>query len=132
MKYVLMTVTMMTLAGPALAQTADRWRLEITGAASSAYDFTTASCNQAPPAIGSTVNPNLIIWDDPSNAGRVCLHDTGVGTGPLFALPIGAYTATLRAGNAAGYSNPSNSASFTRLAPPTAAPTGLRFGNTGS
>lgn len=127
--WVLMLV--LASASVASAQTADRWRLSITGAASSTYDFTTVQCDQAPPPAGSTVNPQFIIWDDPANAGRVCIHDTTAG-GPLLALPIGAYTATLAAGNEAGYSPESNTAPFTRLAPPSAAPANLRLGRSGS
>lgn len=125
-------VFVLGLANYGHAQTADRWRLEITGTQSSTYDFVTVTCNQAPPAVGSTTNPRYIIWDDPANAGQVCLHDTGDGSGPLFALPIGAYSATLRAGNEAGYSAPSNAAGFSRLAPPSAAPANLRFGRSAS
>ena len=67
-----------------------------------------------------------------ARAGRVCIHDTGASSGPLFALPIGSYSATLQAGNEAAYSAPSNAASFSKLAPPSAAPTNLRFGRTAS
>lgn len=128
----LLMISCVLLPGLASAQSADRWRLEITGAASSTYDFTTVTCNQAAPAGTETVNPSLVVWDDPANAGRVCVHDTGTGSGPLFALPIGAYSATLRAGNAAGYSVPSSPAPFSRLAPPSAAPANVRLVRGGS
>lgn len=101
--------------------------LQITGSSSSTYRFTvgTTTCNlAADPGTGTTVNPRLLVWDDINVAGRFCMHDTGNNTGPLFALPIGAYTGVLYAVVVAGTdqlrSNPSNPASFSRLAQPAA------------
>lgn len=45
-------------------------------------------CNQAAPASTVTRNPNKAVFDDPANAGRVCIY-TDPGTGPLLATPTG-------------------------------------------
>lgn len=112
--------------------TPTNYELNITGASSSTYGFlaTAVTCNVAtdPGGVGN-VNPRYLIWDDPTNAGRLCVHDTGANTGALFALPIGDYTANLVAvvstGTNSVRSAPSNTASFSRLVQP-AARTGFR------
>ena len=118
----------------------DGYRLNIytgTGAAAPTtfLDFPIASivCNQTPPAVTTPpVNPSRALWDDPANAGKVC-EWIDSGTGPLAAVPLGSsYEATLQAYNAAGRGPESNRAPFSRLAPPTAAPTGLRLRRPGS
>lgn len=62
-------------------------------------------CNQAAPVSTVTVNPNEIVFNDPLNAGKVCIF-TDLGAGPLATLPFGAasYEATLVATNSAGSS----------------------------
>lgn len=101
------------------------------------FDFQIGAitCNLAPPAATTTgvpVNPSRAIWDDPANAGRVCQW-TDPGTGPLFAVPFGGtYEAGLQAFNAAGRGPESNRAPFSRLAPPSNAPAGLRLIRLGS
>jgi hypothetical protein len=118
----------------AFAQTVPptHYDLQITGASSSTYRFAvgTTVCNlTAEPGTTGTINPRYLVWDDNLVAGRLCMHDTGNNVGPLFALPIGAYTGVLFAVVVAGTdvlrSNPSNAASFSRLAMP-AARTGFR------
>lgn len=100
------------------------------------FDFTIGgiTCNLAPPVIppGTPVNPTQALWDDPSNAGRVCRWQDP-GTGPLFSVPFGAaYEAGLQAYNMAGRGPESNRVPFSRLAPPSIAPTGLRVIRPGS
>lgn len=123
------TLALLLLGSVAYAQTpppATSYDLQITGAASSTYSFAanTVSCNQAEPGTAGTVNPRFLVWTDELNAGRVCFHDTGANTGPLFALPIGDYSAVLYAVNTTGSvvarSDPSNSVSFSRLVKPAA------------
>lgn len=79
-------------------------------------------CNQARPVAGATVNPTRAVWDDPANAGRVCIW-TGT-SGVLGSLPIGSFEATLTALNAAGASAESTRTPFSRLTVPVA-PTGF-------
>lgn len=105
---------------------ATSYELAITGASSSTYSFNanTVTCNSPEPGTSGTVNPRFLVWTDELNAGRVCFHDTGANTGPLFALPIGDYSVVLTAINTTGTvvarSNPSNTATFTRLVQPAA------------
>jgi hypothetical protein len=127
----------------ASAQAIDGYRLNIynQGAAPTAtpiqsFDFANAAitCNLAPPTVtpGTPVNPTRALWDDPTNAGRVCQWQDP-GTGPLFSVPFGAaYEAGLQAYNVAGRGPESNRVPFSRLAPPTNAPTGLRVIRPGS
>lgn len=77
------------------------------------FQSTDVTCNLVPPALGSTVNPTRILWDDPDNIGKSCQW-TG-GSGLLVSLPASAYEATLVAINAAGPSGESNKAPFSRL-----------------
>lgn len=127
-------------AAPSLAsaQSIDGYRLNVypAGAAPTAtpitfFDFTKTAieCNQAPEVVppGVPVNPRRVLWDDPDNAGRVCRW-VDPGTGPLFAVPFGAsYDAGLQAYNEAGRGPESDRVPFSRLSPPTVAPTGLRL-----
>lgn len=121
---------------PTLAEAqvdATHYNLVINGAASSRYNFPAASltCNLATlPGTDTALNPRYVVWNDPLVAGRYCSHDTGANTGPLFALPIGDYTAFIEPevrtpSGASVLGPPSNIASFSRLVPP-AARTGLR------
>lgn len=116
----------------AFAQNPTNYELNITGASSSTYGFlaSTVTCNlTVEPGSAGSINPRYLVWDDPSNAGRLCVHDTGANTGPLFALPIGDYTANLVAvistATNSVRSAPSNNASFSRLTQP-AVRTGFR------
>jgi hypothetical protein len=147
MKLILLLTFAITLAvspRPAAAQTIDGARLNIYpgGAAPGAtpttfFDFLSSAitCNLAPPAVsaaGPAVNPTRVMWDDPTNTGRVCQW-TDPGTGPLFSVPVGSnYEASLQFFNAAGRGPESNRAPFTRLAPPATAPTGVRLQRLGS
>lgn len=129
MKRLILTIIFATLAVPGYSQTLS-YELNISGAASSVYPFTSVQCNQSTlPGSSGTINPRYLVWDDPSNSNRYCVHDTGAGTGPLFALPIGDYSANLVAINstptAVLRSEPSNTATFSRLTPP-AVRTGFR------
>jgi len=138
-------ILLAVLAAPsnALAQAIDGYRLNIYPAMTppastplSFFDFQIGAitCNLAPPTpvAGLPVNPSRAIWDDPDNAGRVCQWNDP-GTGPLFAVPFGStYEAGLQAFNAAGRGPESNRAPFSRLAPPSTAPAGLRLIRPGS
>lgn len=111
---------------------ANKYELTMVGATTTTYGFlsTQVQCNQTTePGTGTNINPRWLVWNDPVNTGRICYHDTGNSTGVLFALPIGDYTASLVAINASATaelrSDPSNSASFSRLVKP-AARTGFR------
>lgn len=132
MKRFILTLTFLLLAVSALAQQPNEYRLNIVGASSSTYTFasSTVTCNlSADPGSPGVINPRYLVWDDPVNSGRACSHDTGANTGPLFALPIGDYTATLVAVVSTPtntlQSPPSNPVNFSRLVQP-AARTGFR------
>lgn len=106
--------------------------LVMTGATQTTYSFPAAQaiCNvTTDPGVPGTLNPRYLVWNDAVNAGRICVHDTGNGTGPLFALPIGDYTGILYAvastGTQSVRSDPSNTVGFSRLVP-SAARTGFR------
>lgn len=140
-KFLLAIVMLLALSAPALAQVPiDGYRLNVyaTGATSPTtfFEFATAAtvCNLVASAVvpGTPVNPSIVEWDDPANAGRVCQW-TDTGTGPLRASPVGAaYEATLQGYNAAGRGPESNRAPFSRLAPPATAPAGLKLRRPGS
>lgn len=128
---------LLALAAIASAQTVDGYRLNIynAGAAPGAtpmqtFDFlsTAITCNLPPSTVtGVPVNPTIVLWDDPTNAGRECQW-TDNATGPLFSVPVGAaYEAALQGFNAAGRGPESNRTPFSRLAPPTTAPTRVRL-----
>lgn len=130
----LLVVTLWCLAVPCAAQTITSYPLRIynVGATSplSTTDLLAANvvCNQTAPSSTSPVNPMRAIWDDPDNAGKVCIW-TDPGTGPLASLPFGAtsYEATLAATNAAGTSPESNRAPFSRPGVIPVARTGLKL-----
>lgn len=134
MRYWILTCALLFSPNLAFGQTPTptNYELNITGAASSTYGFlaSAVNCNVTvePGSVGN-INPRYLVWDDPVNAGRICVHDTGANTGPLFALPIGDYSANLVAvvstASNSVRSNPSNSVSFSRLTPP-AVRTGFR------
>lgn len=89
-----------------------------------------ANCNAEPPQVQPTeltVNPSVAVWDDPVNAGKVCIY-AFPQNGALFSLPIGqTFQATMVGINSAGASAESaRSNPFSRLGPPPA-PTGLLF-----
>lgn len=120
------------LAADGLAQTIDRYRLQIylAGGAqpvqTQEFPATAVVCGQTPPPTNaSTVNPTKAVWTDPADATRVCLYTAQAGD-PLLGLPVGSYEATLVAVNAAGASPESNRAPFSRLDAPSA-PAGLRL-----
>ncbi len=133
--YALVLVALLALAAPATAQTIEGYRLSIytTGAAQpmNSFDFamSAVTCNLPVPSLppAPATNPTRAIWDDPTNAGRICQW-TDPGTGPLFSVPSGgSYEAALQAYNSEGRSGESNRSPFTRLAAPSAAPTGFRL-----
>jgi hypothetical protein len=134
MKKILFLCSFLLFASSVFAQTPPAptsYELRITGASSSTYSFAAATVNctlTTDPGGAGTVNPRYLVWDGPTQ-GTVCSHDTGNNTGPLFALPIGDYSASLVAvatsGSVVALSPPSNSVSFSRLVPP-AARTGFR------
>lgn len=90
--------------------------------------FSTAvQCNQAPPASTNTVNPTVISWTDPDNAGKVCQYiPPPTGTGAILTLPTGSYQGSVTAINQAGAATESMLAPFSRLSPP-AARTGVKI-----
>ncbi len=126
MRYWILTCALLLTPTFAYAQDpATNFELTMVGATTTTYGFlrSQTQCNQAAePGVGGTINPRYLVWNDPDNAGRICFHDTGNGTGPLFALPIGDYTGNLVAiastGTSSLRSGPSNTVSFSRLTPP--------------
>lgn len=74
------------------------------------------TCNQPMPAsTASTVNPNSVVWEDPSNAGRACIWLPNVlPGGVLVSLPTGGYEGAVVAIDAAGPGALSNKAAFSR------------------
>lgn len=93
---------------------------------SSTFAAAAATCNQPDPGPASSVNPTRAIWDDPNNAGRVCIQQFTAGD-VLLSLPMGNYEAALVAVNQAGASGESPRGPFSRLALPPV-PSGLRLG----
>src|SRR5688500_18458187 len=93
---------------------------------STPFPASAATCNQAAPSVGTTVNPTTVLWDDPSATGRVCSLSLTAGTGPIVTLPSGTYTGSIVAANTEGASPESNRAPFSRARVP-AARTGVRF-----
>ena len=85
----------------------------------------TVACNQAAPTSTNTENPTKWVWDDVSNAGKVCIY---LDATRLQGLPDGQYEGTAQAVNADGSSAESARAPFTRRRPnPPAAPSGVRL-----
>ena len=90
-------------------------------------------CNQPTPTppVGTVPNPRHAYFNDPINAGMVCIFTDNGTTGPLSSLPFGAttYTPELEAINAAG-SSPESAASnlFTDPGLAPNAPTGVKVG----
>lgn len=82
--------------------------------------WTTAEivCNQVPPTVTNSVNPTRVIWDDPANAGRVCIYTVPSVGKTLYSLPVGSYEGTLALTNAAGEGAESARAPFSRAAVP--------------
>ncbi len=129
MKRVLLALVLLALPVLVQAQTVEGYRLNVypgTGATTPVtfieYAISTVACNQAPTTNlpQTPVNPTKAQWDDPNNAGKVCVY-TDPGGGPLLGLPpTGTFEASLQAYNAAGRSVESNRAPFTRLAAPSA------------
>ena len=76
-------------------------------------------CNQTAPVSTSTRNPNKAVWDDPANAGKVCVW-TDPGTGPLLGTPTGfaALEATLTMIGGGAETDESNRAPFSKTPPP--------------
>jgi hypothetical protein len=127
LKKLLIAIGLMCVAAPALAQD---YRVSVYAPSAQAplttvdVPATATTCNLAASPT-QPVNPIGLEWTDPANTGRVCRW-TDQSNGPLLAAPIGAYEVTLRNLNAAGPGPESNRASFSRLAPPTTAPAGVR------
>jgi hypothetical protein len=85
----------------------------------------TVVCNQTPPTTTSTENPDRWVWNDPQNAGKVCIF---LDATRLQNLPDGSYDGAATARNADGTSAESARAPFTRRRPnPPAAPSGVRL-----
>ena len=121
------------MPGLVSAQTVDSYRLNYFNAGAAqpfqqtdAFPASAAQCNQAaPPVDAQVVNPNTAVWNDPANAGRVCVFALPT-SGALASLPIpGSYEGTLTAINRVGVAT-SARAPFSREGVP-AAPTGLRL-----
>jgi hypothetical protein len=127
----LVALALVLLPSLAFAQAPDRYEFRLYSVGASAptsstqFPATEVVCNQAPPAATvGTVNPTRAIWDDPANAGRVCVWVPGGGV--LVSLPIGSYEGSIVPIDAAGVGAESNKAPFSRQ-PVQAARTGLRF-----
>ena len=110
-------VTGMVLASQAEAQpaTAYPFKVCVQGQACTApvqtYSIPAAEvqCNQATvtPAPGTVHNGRFVRWDDPTNANRDCVWDSGATSGPLWSLPFSTtivYDAVIQESNAAGTS----------------------------
>jgi hypothetical protein len=122
------------LASPSLAQTGAptqyTFRIYNPGATEAVSPLTVpvaqVLCNQAPPIAGTSVNPLKWVFNDPANAGRVCVYDD---TSRLTVLADGTYEGTAQAVNAAGPSAETARVPFSRnrLASPgpPLVPTGL-------
>jgi len=95
----------------------------------STYAITATTCNQVAPAPDPVIvaNPTRMIWNDPTNPGKVCIADQATFLAALPTIGSGSYLATMTQtddfGTTTARSAPSNS--FTRRPPPAAA-TGLR------
>jgi hypothetical protein len=95
---------------------------------SNTYQASAFTCNQVAPAIPATLtNPTRILFDDPANAGRVCLAT--LSSTLLSALPNGlGYFSTLVAIDSTGLqslrSTPTNSFNQQVLPP---APTNVKL-----
>jgi hypothetical protein len=126
MKKLILAFGLVIVPGVAGAQTIDSYRLNYynPGAAaplqqSDAFPASGVACNVEKPTVINTINPTTAVWDDPANAGKVCMFIIPT-TGTLPSLPLGSYEATLVAINSAGASAESNRAPFSRLALPAA------------
>lgn len=133
MTRILTALALLVVATAASAQTVTEYELAIFAVGATAPTSTTrapvasVTCNLVPPPPAtSTVNPRLVIWDDPAVAGRVCQWDLGAPATVLVSLPVGSYRGVLRFVNAAGVGPDSTDALFSRVALP-AAPTGVRL-----
>jgi hypothetical protein len=132
-------VVVVLVASSASAQSIDKWQMRIynTGAvlplqAPADLLLANVQCGLPAPIAGSTVNPNIAGWDDPTPGPiigqvRFCRWDDP-GTGVLNALPFGAasYQATLQAWASTLAGPESARASFTRPGATPAAPTGFK------
>jgi hypothetical protein len=133
-KTVIAVLVVLGCAWPASAQTVDSYLAKyfLPGAQlpiqTETFLATSTLCNQANPPSLNTVNPVKLVWDDPANAGKVCIF-TDAANGPLHSLPIpGTYEGTLVAvNNVSGPSGDSNRAPFTSAAV-IAAPANFRIG----
>lgn len=139
-KNILTALAILGLASVATAQTAPTvtyrariYNTTIVGLATT-YDFPASQvmCGQvrvSPPA-GVVANPTQFRWEDPANASLDCVW-TDAGTGPLFALPVGAdnYDATLQGISEAGLTSDESARSnpFWRPGSPPATPTQFRL-----
>ena len=88
-------------------------------------------CGQPMPVLpDNTINPDLLIWDDPdpANVGKACIHTPDPVTGPLAILPFGAaqYIGTLVANDGLDSAPSAPSLPFTHPGVARPAPTGLR------
>lgn len=92
------------------------------------YQAGVFTCNQAPPTVpASVINPTHVSFDDPANAGKVCVATLIATT--LTALPNApGYVALLTATDNLGQVSPRSAASnpFSRQGAP-AAPTTVRI-----
>lgn len=127
----LVVVGFVLMSSVVSAQSISKWTVRTYNAGAGtplqSFDLLAANvvCNQAPIS-GSTVNPDKVVFDDPINAGKVCVW-TDPGTGPLFAVPFGgSYEATLTATNSTGTSPESTRSPFTRPGFAPGVPTGLK------
>ncbi len=128
----------LSLANVAKAQTVTSYQLTIFNGATvvsttqiAAANFVCNSPTPTPP-VGTVPNPRHIWFNDPVNAGMVCLFTDNGTNGPLSSLPFSTtvYTAEIEAINIAG-SSPESAASnlFTEPGAALNAPTGVKVGS---
>lgn len=123
-------ISILLYASSSLAQTGTptSWTLRVYQGATvigSPTVVTTAQvqCNQTPPATTNNQNPTRWVWNDITNAGKVCIFDDAAR---LTGLGDGSYEGTASAANADGSSAETARIPFSRLRPnPPAVPTGL-------
>lgn len=135
MKKILFALIGLFVAASAHAQPPTKWtqRVYAVGAQqplSAPLDLVVGqntTCNLDPATLTTQqINPLALAWDDPTNAGKVCLF-RDPGNGPLLSTPFGgSFETTLTVTNALGTSPESARLPFSHPGAILNAPTGLR------
>lgn len=137
MKALILVLALLAIAAPLAAQTIVSSKQEIfaagvstlTGSPVQTNVFLAAGtvCNQTAPVVPAlVVNPQRFLYDDPANAGKVCIQT--MTSAQLAAIPNGAgYLATLSVTDDLGQTSARSAASnpFSQQGAP-AAPTGYK------